>query len=343
MDTSLTATLTDRRTAGRRAALLVVLGLVAFTGVILAQTTSGLGGDPRTVNPNPGPRPYEPFLGVANWPLVATFAFAAIGVAVIGVFIRLSVREGRLHWGAIIFLAVLAMSVFDPLVNWATFVVFDPRMPHFPMSWPYIRAVPLVEPVVAALGGYPMFYVPVSLGLVWVYKRFVAGRVAPGSWPDRHPLLAIGLFAFVAGAPITLIANPLWMRVGIYTITQSWGPTFSWANVTFPPIVSLFDMWVFGWTSALMFRDDRGRSHLLSTLARRIPLRGTDRTSPLRQLAAGTALMLAVHLTVTSVFIVIRVARLTHPIGGPFPYTEAKLYDPYGDQADAGRPGPFYR
>ena len=38
---------------------LFVAALVAFTIVVLATVETGLDGDPRTANPNPGPAPYE--------------------------------------------------------------------------------------------------------------------------------------------------------------------------------------------------------------------------------------------------------------------------------------------
>jgi len=42
----------------------------AFAVVSVANMQSGMQGNPRTTNPNPGPAPYPPFLGVTNWPVV---------------------------------------------------------------------------------------------------------------------------------------------------------------------------------------------------------------------------------------------------------------------------------
>ena len=38
-----------------------------------------------------------------------------------------------------------------------------------------------------------------------------------------------------------------------------------------------------------------------------------------------------------------RIIGPTHPAYEQYPYPEAKVYDPYGDLADAGKAGPFYR
>ena len=43
--------------------------LLVFAVVALTNMQTGLHGDPRTTNPDPGPAPYPPFLGVTNWPL----------------------------------------------------------------------------------------------------------------------------------------------------------------------------------------------------------------------------------------------------------------------------------
>ena len=45
---------------------------------------TGLHGDPRTTNPNPGEPPYPPFLGVTNWPLVTSAMSVVLTVAFFG-------------------------------------------------------------------------------------------------------------------------------------------------------------------------------------------------------------------------------------------------------------------
>src|ERR1044072_8835334 len=48
----------------------IVFGV--FTVIAVASMHTGLHGDPRTPNPNPGAAPYPLFLGVTNWPLVTS-------------------------------------------------------------------------------------------------------------------------------------------------------------------------------------------------------------------------------------------------------------------------------
>jgi hypothetical protein len=99
---------------------LFVTGYLIFAIATVATLQAGLHGDPRTTNPNPGPAPYPPFL---DFGLVVILGW-------------LSYRQRRVHWAVIIAFAGLITGALDPLANWATFAVFEPRMLHFPLSWP---------------------------------------------------------------------------------------------------------------------------------------------------------------------------------------------------------------
>ncbi len=60
----------------------------------------------------------------------------------------------RVAFGAVVVaIAAFFAGALDPLANWATFTVFDPRVGHFPTSWPYFDASPLLEPTLSFLGG----------------------------------------------------------------------------------------------------------------------------------------------------------------------------------------------
>ena len=107
---------------------------------------TGLHGDLRTTNPNPGEPPYPPFLGVTNWPLVTSAMSVVLTVTFFGYLASRSVRGRSPHWLLIVGIAALFAGALDPLANWATFTVFDPRVAHFPLSWPYFNVSPLLEP-----------------------------------------------------------------------------------------------------------------------------------------------------------------------------------------------------
>ena len=117
----------------------------------LATMQTGLHGDPRTTNPAPGAPPYPPFLGVSDWPLFSSVTSVLVTVGFFGVVLRCSIRDRRPHWALLVGIAALLAGALDPLANWATFAVFDPRVGHFPLSWPYFYASPLLEPTAERL------------------------------------------------------------------------------------------------------------------------------------------------------------------------------------------------
>lgn len=115
---------------------LFVTGYLIFAIATVATLQAGLHGDPRTTNPNPGPAPYPPFLDFDNWPLVIGFSSIPMSIGLVVILGWLSYRQRRVHWAVIIAFAGLITGALDPLANWATFAVFEPRMLHFPLSWP---------------------------------------------------------------------------------------------------------------------------------------------------------------------------------------------------------------
>jgi hypothetical protein len=94
---------------------------------------NGLHGDPGTTNPDPGLAPYPPFLGIANWPLVTSNTSAVLTIAFFGYLLSQSIRRRTTHWLLIVGIAAFCAGTLDPLANWATFTVFDPRVAHFPL------------------------------------------------------------------------------------------------------------------------------------------------------------------------------------------------------------------
>ena len=107
----------------------------------------------------PGTPPYPPFLGVTNWPLVTSVTSVVLTV---GFFGYLGMAVGPQAQPALVVdrrIAAFFAGALDPLANWATFTVFDPRVAHFPLSWPYFNASPLLEPTLSFLGGYASYYV----------------------------------------------------------------------------------------------------------------------------------------------------------------------------------------
>jgi hypothetical protein len=180
------------------ASVFITLAIVA-----LATMQTGLHGDPLTVNPEPGGAPYPPFLGVTDWPLVSSVTSVLVTIGFFGVVTWWSLRDRQPHWALIVGIAALLAGALDPLANWATFTVFDPRVGHFPLSWHYFNFSPLLEPTLSFLGGYASYYVLTGVALLWIHRRFVKPRLH--GWLGRHRILSVFITGFIVGLPLNAL------------------------------------------------------------------------------------------------------------------------------------------
>jgi hypothetical protein len=313
-------------------------GYAAFAAFALASMQIGLHGDRRTVNPTPGQPPYPPFLGVANWPLVTSVTSALLTVAFFGVVITRSVRERRPNWALIVGIAALFAGALDPLANWATFTVFDPRVGHFPLSWAYFNASPLLEPTLSFLGGYASYYVLTGVGLLSIHHRIVEPRLREGWW-SRHRLVSVFATGFIAGLPINALMQFLWLKVGLFVYTQAAGPMLHIGERRLPLLMIIYDSVLFALVAVLCVRDDNGRPAVVARLVTRMG----GRTTPGRLLVVATALLMTAVAVPIALFSLLRISDQTSPAYDRYPYPAVKVYDPYGDLAKSGKPGPFYR
>jgi len=270
-------------------------------------------------------------------------ASAAQTAGLFAVVLWLSWRQRRLHWAAIIAIAALFLSIADPVANWATFAVLNPEIPHFPLSWPYFRLAPLIEPVSSFLGGYSSYYVLIGLGSGWSASRLLLRRVKPSSWAGRHPLAALYAVAFLVSLPIHLLFQILWLKSGVLVYSQFAAPIWHVSGVRMPLLVALHDPPLFAMIAMLAHTNGRGQSTALCALAQRLPGRGESRNTSGRQVVIAAALLLATALVPVTAFSALRISGLARPAYGEWPYPEAKVYDPYGDLERAGKPGPYYR
>jgi hypothetical protein len=318
----------------------VVFG--AFAIVALVNMQSGLHGDPRATNPNPGEPPYPPFLGISDWPHVTSVMSAALTVAFFGYLAWWSIRQRSPHWLLIVGIAAFFAGALDPLANWATFAVFDPRVAHFPLSWPYFNASPLLEPTLSFLGGYASYYVLTGLGLLSLHRRFIEPRIRPGSWLDRHRFIAVFITGFVAGLPLNALMQFMWLKVGLFVYTEAAGPVLHLGGRYLPLYMVIYDSALFAIVALLCVRDDNGRPAIVATLADRLPTVGAQITTA-RLLAIATAVLMSAVLLPIAVFSLLRIGGDPKPAYDLWPFPTVKVYDPYGDLEQAGKPGPFYR
>jgi hypothetical protein len=324
--------------------VVTLTAFVAFAVLALINMQSGLHGDPRTFNPTPADPPYPPFLGVTDWPLVTSVTSVLLTIGFFGVVLRWSIRERRPHWALIVGIAALVAGALDPLANWATFTVFDPRVGHFPLSWPYFSASPLLEPTLSFLGGYASYYVLTGVGLLSIHRRFIEPRLHADGWWARHRLTSVFVTGFLAGLPLNALMQFLWLKVGLFVYTQAAGPVLHVAGRQLPLLMIVYDSVLFAVVAVLCVRDDAGRPAVVAQLAGRLPGRvGRARPTPVRLIAVATAVLVTAVALPIGAFSLLRISGHTAPAYDRYPYPDVKVYDPYGDLKQAGKPGPFYR
>ena len=323
------------------AVLLIALGL------LLAFSSSGVTSG-RLHNPNPQnsvvydgvPRAHEPFLGVENWPLIWQIVTLVVAAGFWGYFGYRSWRVKRLHPGVLLMIASTGMLVFDPIVNWSAFVVFDPRLLHLPASWPYASIAPAVEPIFV-VAGYPFYLLIPGLITVAILRRWVNPRITDGSWADRHPLLlAFGVGMIVAGI-FDVAAELSMVRTELWVYSQAPGPVIHvgphqwpvlWEPLLFSPTMAV--------TGVMLVRDDSGRTVLQRLVERSRRLRARP---VLGQILIAWVIYAVPYIGLyTGSFTAFRLSGAAISLEEPFPFQEIKVYDPQGRFERAGVDGPFY-
>ena len=330
---------------GYTTAASVFTAFAVFMGGALATMQTGLHGDPRTLNPEPVGAPYPPFLGVTDWPLLSSVTSVLVTIGFFGVVTWWSVRDRMPHWALIVGIAALLAGALDPLANWATFTVFDPRVAHFPLSWHYFNASPLLEPTLSFLGGYASYYVLTGVGLLWIHRHLIEPRLRDEGWLGRHRMLSVFITGFIAGLPLNALMQFFWLKVGLFVYTQAAGPVLHIAGSQLPLLMVVYDSVLFAVVAVLCVPDDNGRPAVVATLARRLPAvrGGRLRVTPALLLVTTTAVLMTAVLLPIAVFSMLRISGHTAPAYDRYPYPAVKVYDPYGDLQRAGKPGPFYR
>lgn len=322
---------------------LFIVAYLAFAVVTVATIQSGLHGDPVRTNPNPGPPPYPPFLGFDNWPIAVAISSIPMAIGLVSVLVWLSWRQRKVHWAVVIAFAGLITGALDPLANWATFAVFDPRMLHFPLSWPYVNISPNLEPALAFLGGYAAYYLLNGLGFLQIHDRLIDPLMQRTNWLARHRLISVFIGATIVAIPINGLIQFTWMRAGIFFYTEAVGPVLQIGHIHFPLIMAVYDSIIFGMVAVMCVRDGNGDLVLINRIAQRLPARaGRPRVTLTRQLLISVTVGIVSFAAPLAVLAGLRTAGLSEPAYDRNPYPTVKVYDPYDHLEDAGKPGPFF-
>jgi hypothetical protein len=343
MATAQASSSTSSRAATPKRSLTTAVWLVVATAVVGAiayharmGAVSARIADPEVTGV---PRPVEFLFGWGGW-----LALHQIGTVVMMLVLTVAcVRAWRRQRGHPYVLMVLASTAIvwqDPIMNWAPYAVYNPQLWHFPEDWPLVRLSPTVEPFIVI--GYSTFYfLAPFFASTWIIRR-LQSRASADSFVWRRPLISIAMLTFVTGFIIDASLEIFLVHTGLYIYSQvmPWGSVFAGTTFQFPLI----------WESALVtvvmipagvlcYRDDTGRTQA-EKLAQRLRW---FRTRP----ALATFLVMAGILNVAyflygAGFGAIRASKLASSVACPWPFPEAKVYDPNGFYEKDGQPGPFF-
>jgi hypothetical protein len=227
----------------------------------------------------------------------------------------------------------------DPFNNWSLYLVYNPRLWHFPQDWPWVGNSPIIEPLTSFI--YAPYVLPPYFVGIWLLRRLQATR-SSDSFVWRHALLSLGFFTFCAGVIWDASQEILLVNTQFLTYTHiiPFGSLYVGEYRQFPILMaSLLITIVMIPAAVLLYRDDTGKCQA-EKLAQRL---GLYRTHP----ATATFLIMALILNLSfmgfiSAFYTVRVTGLATSVACPWPYPESKVYDPHGYYEREGQPGPFW-
>jgi hypothetical protein len=285
------------------------------------------------------PRPVEFLFGWPHWLALHQVGTVAMMLLLATVW-AWAWRRRPAHPYLLMVLASTAIVWQDPIMNWAPYAVYNPQLWHFPEDWPLVRLSPTVEPFIVV--GYSTFYFigPFFAGS-WILRR-LQERSSADSFVWRRPLASLALLLFVVGFTMDAVLEVFLVRTGLYIYSQvmPWGSVFAGTTFQFPLIVEASLVTVVMIPAGLLcHRDDTGRTQA-ERLARRLRW---FRTRP----ALATFLVMAATLNVAyfvygAGFAAIRASKLATAVACPWPFPEAKVYDPNGFYEADGQPGPYF-
>jgi hypothetical protein len=313
--------------------------VVAFVIVVAHNARYGAVAE-RIKNPavQGAPRPVTPLFGWTHW---ITFLQISTVVALVLIAVAFVVAWRWRPKHPVLLMAIVCTTLVwqDPIMNWAPYAVYNPQLWHWPETWPLVSLSPTVEPFVVL--GYVMFYLAPFFGAIWVLRR-IQRRRRVDSFVWRHPLISMAILIYVIGFVYDAIQEMLLIRTQLYIYSQviPFGSVFTGKPYQFPLLwESSLVTAVMIPAGVLLYRDDTGR-----TVAERLSQRvRAFRGRPV----LGTFVVMFVILNAAYLFLyggsfaVIRASGAATSVACPWPYPEAKVYDPQSYYEKAGQPGPY--
>ncbi|PTU30500.1 spirocyclase AveC family protein [Stenotrophobium rhamnosiphilum] len=318
-----------------------VWSLIGITIIYLIAHFSVMGAvSPRISNPEAVgiPRPVEFLFGFKYW--VEFHEFFTV-VAMVALFVGCVSVWRRTPGHPYVLMAIASTAIVwqDPIMNWAPYAVYNPQLWHWPEDWPLINMSPTVEPFIVV--GYALFYFGPFFPAVALLKRLQA-RSTMDAFVWRKPLVSLALLILVIGFVMDMMLEVSLIRTGLYIYSQviPFGSLFPNTPFQFPLI----------WESALVtlvmipagvlcYRDDTGRT-VAEKLTQR--LRFLQSRPTLATFLVMFGILNIAYFMYGAAFAAIRVSGAATAVACPYPFPEAKVYDPQGYYESEGQPGPFF-
>ena len=194
----------------------------------------------------------------------------------------------------------------------------------------WLSLSPTVEPFIGL--GYATFYLGAYFPAIWILRRIQARRPVD-SFAWRHPLISLALLILVIGFVYDAILETILVRMQLYIYSQviPFGSLFAGKPYQFPLLwESTFVCWVMIPAGVLLYRDDTGRTQA-EKLAQRIRTFRLFRARPaLATFTVMFAILNVAYFCYGASFGVIRATGAATSVACPWPFPEAKVYDPQG-------------
>jgi hypothetical protein len=225
-------------------------------------------------------------------------------------------------------------------MNWAPYAVYNPELRHWPETWALVSLSPTVEPFIVI--GYATFYMAPYFPAVWILRRMQARRPVE-SFVWRHPLVSLSLLilgigiVFDACLEIFLVRTQLYIYsqvipFGSFAVGEWYQFPFIWETVLVTTVMIP--------AGVLLYKDDTGKTQAEKLAQRVRAFRGRP--------VLGSFLVMFLIINVAYFFAygggyaAIKWSKAATSVACPWPYPEAKVYDPNGFYEADGQAGPYF-
>lgn len=305
----------ERRPVPFRVIAGVGLGLVVVLIVLL---TAEKGPEGRILTDRPAPE-YPQLWGYDHWIPTVQIATLIATCTFLAYFVAWSRRNDRLHPALPVLGGLFIMGALtDSFANWTSSAAMNPELLHYPTDWPFFDVSPTTEPIINKVA-YPYLFIFPALAVVGLLRRRAV--------PPRRPLWTVFGITFAIAVPINWVLVNLFMcRIEYWTYTQI-PDSFAVRGGT---------PWQYSW------HDPLSLSVLTAATAVLLWLSYHRNTRPLKQLGVAIVVTAVAYVPYNAVWASFRLTDSGDTLA-PWIYENTKVYDPKGDYAEAGVPGPYFR